>query len=151
MSKQRAPDIGVRVRIEPGRPVLLTGCLISSLALGFLPVLVSGSGQTPVASCLPSASLLVYVHNGPLQAGPAAETQSQRATWSRVCHGMFTVHGAGTETTSILLTGPKHCAHSACPLMGSLQAYRELSQLTRQKLAVRWVRRKRRVLGRPSP
>lgn len=69
---------------------------ISSLAPGFLPwVLVSESGTDP-SGLLPSIrqpSLFMSMLMGLCRLAqlPGA---SQRATWSRVCHGMFTVHGA---------------------------------------------------------
>lgn len=68
-------------------------------------------GLTPRPRLLPPA-LLVYIPvNGPLQASPAAV--GEPGSHLELCLPQ-NVYGAWSqnETTSILLTGHKHCAHS---------------------------------------
>lgn len=76
-------------------------CCLVSLAVGL----------TPRPRLLPPA-LLVYIPvNGPLQASPAAV--GEPVSHLELCL-LQSVYGAWSqnETTSILLTGHKHCTHS---------------------------------------
>lgn len=90
----------------------LQPCSWISLLLCVLYV-VSGSGTDPRG--LPAfhpPALLVYVHvNGPLQAGPAAGCEPASHLELRLPQNVYGARSRN-ETTSILLTAPKHCTHS---------------------------------------
>lgn len=79
----------------------------------FLCVLVSKSGTDP--SGLPALhppALHVYVPvNGPLQTSPAAEREPASHLELRLPQNVYGARSRN-ETTSILLTGPKHYTHS---------------------------------------
>lgn len=79
----------------------------------FFCVLVSESGtDLSGLSAFHPPALSVYVPvNGPLQAGPAAEREPASHLELRLPQNVYGARSRN-ETTSILLTGPKHCTHS---------------------------------------
>ena len=116
--KQRAHGMDVRARVgtrqglilprHPGLPSppawLLDLCLLCSCLQKW------DRPQWPPASH--PLALLVYVHvNGPLRAGPAAERKPASHLEPRLLQNVYGARSRN-ETTSILLTGPKHCTHS---------------------------------------
>lgn len=93
-------------------PVASHSPSISSLGWGLLLVFLSLAVGLTHRPCLPPPALLVYNPvNGPLQASPAAV--GEPVSHLELCL-LQNVYGAWSqnETTSILLTGHKHCSHS---------------------------------------
>lgn len=126
---------------------LLPGSWISSFVFLSLKV-----GQTSVASLpsIPQLSMFMSLLMGLCRLAQLPSV-SQRATWSCVCHRMFTVHGAETKQhPSCWLVPNTALIHGQTadrvPVLGS-----ELPQLTRQNLAVRRARRKKADVGEITP